>query len=134
MTVLANIDVPDLARATEFYVAALGLGVGRRFGEDAVELLTAGTAIYLLLKPAGTRAAPGAKRVYARHWTPVHLDFVVEDGELEAAVERARAAGASVEQEIGEQPWGRIAILADPFGNGFCMLAFRGRGYDAIAT
>jgi hypothetical protein len=24
-------------------------------------------------------------------------------------------------------------MLADPFGNGFCLLEFRGRGYDEIA-
>jgi hypothetical protein len=27
----------------------------------------------------------------------------------------------------------RLALLADPFGNGFCLLQFTGRGYDAIA-
>ncbi len=26
----------------------------------------------------------------------------------------------------------RLAILADPFGNGFCLLEFRGRGYDEL--
>jgi len=25
------------------------------------------------------------------------------------------------------------SLLADPFGNGFCLLEFVGRGYDAIA-
>ena len=29
--------------------------------------------------------------------------------------------------------WGRIAILADPFGHGLCLLQFSGRGYDTIA-
>ena len=38
--VLINIDVPDLERAERFYVAALGLRVGRRF-EGVVELLGA---------------------------------------------------------------------------------------------
>ena len=35
LTLLANIDVDDLARAEAFYVQALGLKVGRRFGDDA---------------------------------------------------------------------------------------------------
>ncbi|EAU69984.1 glyoxalase/bleomycin resistance protein/dioxygenase [Stigmatella aurantiaca DW4/3-1] len=69
-------------------------------------------------------------RSYRRHWTPVHLDFVVTD--LDAAVQRARSAGATVEKEIEETKWGRIALLADPFGHGLCLLEFRGRGYDEL--
>jgi catechol 2,3-dioxygenase-like lactoylglutathione lyase family enzyme len=133
---LVNIDVPDhdgLARAVALYTA-LGLRVGRRFGADAVELVGGSAPIYLLVKPEGTAPAPGATRSYTRHWTPVHLDLVVDDGELEAAVERARAAGATVEREISEHAWGRLCVLVDPFGHGFCLLSFRGRGYDAIAT
>ena len=61
----------------------------------------------------------------------MHLDFVVTD--LEQAVARAQAAGGTVEGEIATHPWGRIALLADPFGNGFCFLQFTGRGYDEIA-
>jgi predicted enzyme related to lactoylglutathione lyase len=62
----------------------------------------------------------------------VHLDFVVS--ELEPAIERAAAAGAAVEGRIREFEWGRYAVMADPFGNGFCLLQFVGRGYDALAT
>jgi hypothetical protein len=29
---------------------------------------------------------------------------------------------------------GKIAVLADPFGNGFCLIQFIGRGYDEIAV
>ena len=45
------------------------------------ELLGAVAPIYLLAKAAGTRATPAAtqERSYARHWTPLHLDFVVAD-------------------------------------------------------
>jgi catechol 2,3-dioxygenase-like lactoylglutathione lyase family enzyme len=57
---LVNLDVPELDKAVAFYTSALGLAVGRRFGEEGVE-------------------------------------------------------------------------LADPFGNGFCLLQFSGRGDDAIA-
>ena len=39
LNVIANIDVDDLTRATEFYCSALDLRVGRRFGSPAVELL-----------------------------------------------------------------------------------------------
>ena len=132
--VLANIDVDNLHRATEFYCRALQLRVGRRFGDSAVELLGASSSIYLLLKPAGTAASPGSAqtRNYVRHWTPVHLDFVVP--EIEAAVARAQSAGARLEGQVRTHEWGRIATLSDPFGHGFCLIEFLGRGYDEIAS
>jgi len=131
---LINIDVADLAAASAFYCEALGLGAGRRFGDAAVELVGASTVIYLLAKPAGSESAPSIaqRRDYARHWTPVHLDFVVPD--IEAAVDRARRAGAVLESDVKSQQWGRIALMADPFGNGFCLVQFVGRGYDEIAA
>ena len=39
-----------------------------------------------------------------------------------------------LEQQVRERPWGRLAVLADPFGHGFCLLEFRGRGYDEMLT
>ena len=134
VAVLANIDVDDLPRATEFYCSALGLTVGRRFGNSAVELLGGSAPIYLLKNAAGTRASPAsaARRDYARHWTPVHLDFAVP--ELAGALARAQRAGAQLEGEVRTHNWGRIAVLADPFGHGFCLIEFLGCGYDEIAS
>ena len=131
MNLLVNIDVDDLEKATRFYCDALGLSVGRRF-DGWLELVGAAAPIYLLPKAAGTPVSPRAKqkRDYARHWTPVHLDFVVPD--LRAALKRALAAGATLEQEVGTHAYGHLALLADPWGNGFCLLQFTGRGYDEI--
>lgn len=130
---LVNIDVPEIAPAEAFYVLAFGLHAGRRFGPHALELLGGGAPIYLLAKRAATRAnaATRAQRDYARHWTPVHLDFAVED--VDAAVARAVAAGATLESPPAQHRWGRIAMLADPFGHGICLLQFTGRGYDEVA-
>ena len=44
------------------------------------------------------------------------------------------AAGATLEREVTEHAYGKLALLADPFGNGFCLIEFSGRGYDEIAT
>lgn len=131
---LANIDVDDLARGTDFYCRMLQLTVARRLGPSVVELTGAGAKIYLIEKPAGSAAnsAGTIRRDYARHWTPVHLDFVVPD--IDAAIARAREAGAAPEGGIRTHKWGRIAALADPFGNGFCLIEFLNRGYDEIAT
>jgi catechol 2,3-dioxygenase-like lactoylglutathione lyase family enzyme len=133
LNVLANIDVDDLARAAEFYCDALGLRVGRRIGNSVVELLGGSTVIYLLEKASDTVISPTstARRDYGRHWTPVHLDFVVQD--ILASVARAQAAGAAPEGRVRTYSWGHIAAMADPFGNGFCLIEFLSRGYDEIA-
>ena len=132
MDVLVNLDVDDLGKAERFYSAAFDLEVGRRFGAFAVELLGTGTPLYLLLQKSGTAAtAAGSPRTYERHWTPVHLDFVVED--IDAAVARAIAAGAKLEKPAAVHSYGKLAVLADPFGHGFCFIQFLGRGYDEIA-
>ena len=133
-TALINIDVDDLDRAVAFYAAAFGLDVGRRLGPSVVELLGAGSPIYLLEKEAGSVAGPatGERRRYTRHWTPVHLDFVVAD--VDAAVATAVTAGATLEVPPATHVWGKIAHLADPFGHGVCLVQFLGRGYDEIAT
>ena len=131
---LANVDVDDLERAIEFY-RRLGLRPGRRLFAGAVaEMLGGSSPIYLLARPAGSPATGdgSASRDYRRHWTPVHLDFVVDD--LEGAVGRARAAGARIEGDIQSHPWGRMVTLSDPFGHGVCLLQFVGRGYDEVAT
>jgi predicted enzyme related to lactoylglutathione lyase len=133
MNLLVNIDVDDLQKAIAFYTGVFDLTIGRRFGTTGVELLGSSAPLYLLQKAAGTVASPASTqtRCYARHWTPVHLDFVVDD--IDAAVARAQAAGAQLEAPVSSSGWGRLAVMADPFGHGFCFVQFVGAGYDAIA-
>ena len=133
MNLLVNIDVDDLDKATRFYCDGLGLTVGRRF-DGWIELIGAAAPIYLLPKASATPISPVAKqkRDYRRHWTPVHLDFVVQ--EISAAVRRAQAAGAVLERDVTAHDYGLLALLADPWGNGFCLLQFTGRGYDVIVV
>lgn len=132
MRLLLNLDVPDLAAAETFYVAAFGLRPARRLGDSVLELDGAQLPIYLLRNAAGSVCASGSARDYARHWMPAHVDVVVED--LDAALARALAAGAVQEGAVREANWGRIVQLADPFGHGWCLLQFLGRGYDEIAS
>ncbi len=133
MKLLVNIDVDDLPRAIEFYTDAFGLSVGRRFADSGVELTGAAVPLYLLAKEAGSLAAPTTTRPrdYERHWTPVHLDFVVDD--IDAALSRALRAGAVLEKPVSDAAYGRLALLADPFGHGLCLIEFSEAGYDAIA-
>lgn len=133
MRFLVNIDVDDLGKAVRFYRDGLGLTVGRRFGSSGVEMLGGLAPIYLLVKGPGSAPSSVTSqiRTYDRHWTPVHVDFVVDD--IEAAVRRAQSAGGLLERAISTDTWGRLALMADPFGHGFCFVEFLGRGYDEIA-
>ncbi len=59
-------------------------------------------------------------RAYARHWTPVHVDFYVEDVDV-ITPEVVRLGGTVESTKSGD--WGKAAFCADPYGNGFCLLA-----------
>ena len=126
------IDVDDMPRAIAFYADGLGLKIGRRLRDEWVEILGAGSPIDLLLNAAGTQPVNGhgAVRSYQRHWTPVHLDFVVDD--IDAAVARLLAHDATLEVPVAERPYGHIAGLVDPFGHGLDLLEFNGRDYDEM--
>ena len=131
---VVNVDVDDLERAVEFYTAGLGLHLGRRLFEGSVaEMLGATSTIHLLWKQRGTIAVSDTSlsRTFTRHWTPVHLDFEVED--IAAAVDRAVRAGAKLEGEVQYSRWGYLATMSDPFGHGFCLLQFTRNGYDEVA-
>jgi predicted enzyme related to lactoylglutathione lyase len=128
---LVNIDVPDLAGAIDFYSRVFGLTVTRRFGRTGAELTGWPVRLYLLQKADGSAGAAASPRRYDRHWTPVHLDVVVDD--IDAALARALAAGAQAESEIRAEAWGKIVVIADPFGHGLCLIEFQGRGYDEVA-
>ncbi|MRX52201.1 VOC family protein [Paracoccus sp. S-4012] len=131
---LVNIDVPDLPQGLAFYSAAFGLKPGKRIGPHAIELLGLGVPIYLLERQVGSSIGPagGGRRRYDRHWTPIHLDVAVED--LKAAIDRVTAAGAVQEGGTTIAAFGELAMLADPFGHGFCLIRFNELGYDALGS
>lgn len=131
MNVLINVDVPDLEKAVAFYTHAFGLSVVRRLGDGIAELDGWPVPVFLLQQEAGSTGAGRSRRTYERHWTPVHLDVVVED--IEAALSRAVEAGAKVETDTRTEVWGKSVLLADPFGHGLCLIEFLNRGYDEIA-
>jgi predicted enzyme related to lactoylglutathione lyase len=133
MRVLINIDVPDLEMAVAFYRDAVGLTLSRVIDDDVAELIGASCVLYLLRKPAGSAAssAATAARQYTRHWTPVHIDFVVKS--IEEAAKRAILAGARQESECAEWMGSKCISFSDPFGHGFCLIEFVGETYSASA-
>lgn len=132
MRQLINIDVSDLAAAEAFYSEAFGLRAGRRLGSEVLEMLGGTAPLYLLQKASGSIGAGDDVREYERHWMPLHIDVVVDD--LDSALTRARKAGALQEGGVREANWGRIVQISDPFGHGWCLLQFLGRGYDELTT
>jgi len=68
------------------------------------------------------------QRDYARHWTPVHLDFIVD--RIEPALERALAAGARLQGRLETFDRGHQAVMSDPLGNGVCLVRWLNGGYD----
>ena len=128
-SILVNIDVPELEPAIEFYEAAVGAKLERLLDDDVAELTYGSAVLCLLEKPTGSAATPaGQRRELARHWTPVHVDFVVDD--IDAAVERALAAGAKRESACIEWRGSKCVTFSDPFGHGFCLIEFSGDGYE----
>lgn len=134
MRVIVNIDVPDLDPAIRFYTAALGLTLSRIIEDDVAELTGASSVLYLLQNAPGSQFAHVIPhgRDYARHWTPVHMDFVVED--LHAAVERAIGAGAIRESECIEWNGSKCISFSDPFGHGFCLIEFENGTYGGASS
>ncbi|MEO8250535.1 MAG: VOC family protein [Burkholderiales bacterium] len=130
MRLLVNIDVPEIEPAIAFYRAALGLESSRMVSSDVAELTGASTAIYLLRNEAGsvTSFAGSRQRDCARHWTLVHLDFVVDD--VAVAAERALMAGTKQEGECVCWNGSKCITFADPFGHGFCLIEFEEGTYD----
>jgi len=116
----------------EFYCGGLGLTQKRQLSPRWVELAGANLPL-LLLADRPAMAELGATKVprdFGRHWTPVHLDFIVTN--LDEMVARLCGLGASLDREIQIREYGRMANMADPFGNGFDLIEFSGPGYDNL--
>jgi catechol 2,3-dioxygenase-like lactoylglutathione lyase family enzyme len=120
-----SIDVPDLEAGIRFYGGLLDLDEGPRPLPHLCVLGGGAQPLLLIARDEGTRPFPDAqvRRSYARHWTPVHLDFHVED--VAATRDRALALGATCEawHEAPGRP--AAAFMADPFGHGFCLIGTR---------
>lgn len=110
-----TIDSEDPRRQAEFWGAVLGCEV-QPAGTDRpgwYRLQPRGPeGPFVNLQPAGE---PKTGKVR------IHLDVLVDD--LEAAVARVVALGGVDRGSREHLPRGRIAVLQDPEGNEFCLLA-----------
>ena len=108
LIVHAYIEVAELEAGIRFYCEGLGLSLKRRLSASWVELEGASLPVFLL----GNR--------------PPLAD-------LDAAVSRLTGFGAVLDRPIQHREYGRMANMADPFGNGFDLIEFSGDGYEAVS-
>jgi catechol 2,3-dioxygenase-like lactoylglutathione lyase family enzyme len=127
MSYSATIDVPDLEAGVAFYAGLFGFTETARPLPTLAVLDADGQSLLIFQKEPGSHPVKNAliARDYARHWTPVHLDFHIED--VKAMLPELARLGGTLE-ELHELP-GRptVAFCADPFGHGFCLIGKRRR-------
>ena len=122
MKVTVSIDVPSIDEGVAFFGGVFGFVETARPHPGYAVLRSGEATIGLLAKAAGSSPAAGSAdvRKYERHWTPVHVDFRVDD--FEATLERALANGATSEQVHRVAGFPPVAFCSDPFGHGFCIV------------
>ena len=129
-TLTPYIVVSDARRALDWYAEVFG---AQRRGELHVNSdgtighaeVGIGDAVLMFSEPSGLWPdvpvrAPDSPATFSH---TLHLG--VDD--VDASTERARRAGASVEREPTDQPYGRGSVIVDPFGHRWMLLRPPGR-------
>jgi predicted enzyme related to lactoylglutathione lyase len=119
-----ELNTRDFAGAKDFYGAVFAW----KFDES-----TPGAEPYAMIVPEGDRPVGGVLDLEARdvpaeippHW---QVYFAVDDAD--ATVEAAKASGGSVTMEPIDIPFGRFALLTDPHGAGFAVIALNEMGEE----
>jgi uncharacterized glyoxalase superfamily protein PhnB len=124
-TLTPYIVVSDARRAMDWYVEVFG---AQRRGEPIVNAdgtighaeVGIGDAVLMFseasdLWPDVPVRAPDSPATFSHS---LHLEV----GDVDASTERARRGGASVEREPADQPYGRAAVIIDPFGHRWILL------------
>lgn len=106
--------VDDQERAREFYADVLGFEVRTD--------LAMGDNRWLEVAPPGAATAIVLHRPFPGATAGTSAGTILASSDLDADVERLRAAGVSVDGP-NEMPWGRQATFADPDGNGYVLSA-----------
>lgn len=106
------VPVTDLEKAAVFYESTLGLA-GERVSPGRYYIDCGGTILALFDSQAEDRRESRAN--------PEHIYFTC--ARVEEILERTKAAGAEIEEEIRTWPWGERSFYArDPFGNPICFV------------
>ena len=106
--------VDDVDAAVAFYAGRLGFVLGAD-ARPALAELVRGSLRLILSGPASTpgRPRPDGRTPAPGGWNRIHL--IVED--LDAEVNRLRAAGVTFRNHVLSGPGGRQVLIEDPSGN-----------------
>jgi predicted lactoylglutathione lyase len=120
---LISLPIADRPRAHAFYRDGFGLEAVGEVADDGIPeplVFVLNAATRLMLIPAGGFGwvIGGRSVVAAAAASECLLGITVAtDADVDEVVERARAAGATVESEPASQPWGYAATFADVDGH-----------------
>ncbi len=106
--------VDDVEEAVAFYTTHFGFEVRTSFAPAFADVVR-GNLRLLLSGPESSagRPMPDGRQPEPGGWNRIH--FIVDD--IEAEVERLRAAGLTFRNEIVTGPGGQQILLDDPAGN-----------------
>jgi uncharacterized glyoxalase superfamily protein PhnB len=119
------ITVSDARRAMDWYILVLG---ARRRGEPIINAdgtighaeLGLGDAVLMLAEASGLW--PDVPVRAPDHPATFSHTLHLEVADVDAVTERARVNGATVERAPADQPYGRGAVVVDPFGHRWMLL------------
>jgi catechol 2,3-dioxygenase-like lactoylglutathione lyase family enzyme len=113
-TVSVRYMVDDVDQAIAFYTEHLGFEPGHNASPAFAEV-NKGNLRLLLAGPASlaARPMPDGRTPEPGGWNRIH--FVVDD--IDAEVERLRAAGLSFRNDVVTGPGGKQILVDDPSGN-----------------
>ena len=106
--------VDDVDRAIDFYTTQLGFTLRSHPGPPFADVVRGNLRLLLSgPKSSAGRPMPDGRTPEPGGWNRLH--FIVDD--LDAEVDRLRAAGISFRNDVVSGPGGRQILLEDPAGN-----------------
>jgi len=120
--VIVSLPISDRATSYRFYRDGLGLDAVGELADDGIPeplQFVVNDGLRLMLIPTGGFSwVIGRHEVAPRGQSECLLNLgVAAPTEVDAFVERARAAGAEIITETADQPWAYAGVFADPDGH-----------------
>jgi catechol 2,3-dioxygenase-like lactoylglutathione lyase family enzyme len=106
--------VDDVEKAVDFYTTVFGFTVRTNFAPAFADVVRGNLRLLLSgPKSSAGRAMPDGRTPEPGGWNRIH--FIVDD--IDAEIERLRAADVTFRNEVISGPGGRQILLEDPAGN-----------------
>jgi catechol 2,3-dioxygenase-like lactoylglutathione lyase family enzyme len=106
--------VDDVEKAVDFYTSVFGFTVRTNFAPAFADVVRGNLRLLLSgPKSSAGRPMPDGRTPEPGGWNRIH--FIVDD--IDAEVERLRAADVKFRNEVISGPGGRQILLEDPAGN-----------------